>query len=250
MNLTVKEAIRAENVDHANQINAKALEQYHNLLNSFNTQATLIVGFALGSINHDNLHAIVSDGSRYCVYKSSRQAFGFAFLSATVTCISISLTCIAASFYITLRTQHYALHVGVREAVAMVKAWSWMVIQLYSAGLLSFVVAAISFVWLFAGGPNWEDGNETIAAGVGDVSDAVQLESGAWVTQCLPAGAESSRELQHRVSWYFAITTTAVFVATLLLGGCFLFWMKRDFDRVELVSTSSLLPHARPRIWR
>ena len=58
MNATVKDEIKAENVHHTNEINARNLDQYHAMLNSFNTQATLIVGFALNSINHDNLSAL------------------------------------------------------------------------------------------------------------------------------------------------------------------------------------------------
>ena len=49
MDTTIKDEIRAENNHHSNEINARNLEQYHQMLNSFNTQATLIVGFALNS---------------------------------------------------------------------------------------------------------------------------------------------------------------------------------------------------------
>lgn len=106
MDTTIKDEIRAENIHHTNEINARNLEQYHNMLNSFNTQATLIVGFAIAMINHDNLNAIADEGSKYCLYRSSHRAF-FAFLYgvSTVACISISFTCILSSFYITVRSQ-------------------------------------------------------------------------------------------------------------------------------------------------
>ena len=101
MNSTIKDEIRAENIHHSNEINSRQLDQYHQMLNSFNTQATLVVGFALNAINHDNLNALASDESKYCLYTSSRSFFAYLFGSAVVGCISISLTCILASFQVT-----------------------------------------------------------------------------------------------------------------------------------------------------
>ena len=135
------DVIFADNLHHANEISTKLLDRYHSMLNSFNLQATLIVGFAISSINHDNMNAIISDASRYCLYKAPAGGFGFAFVTSTVICVSVMLTCIAASFYIELRSQHYALHVGVREAVAMVRTWMKIVIQLYGFGMACFIVA-------------------------------------------------------------------------------------------------------------
>ena len=81
MNRTVHEEIRAENLHFANEINARQLEQYHGMLNAFNTQATLIVGFALSAVNHDNLNALANDQSKYCIYRSNRPAWGYFFIS-------------------------------------------------------------------------------------------------------------------------------------------------------------------------
>ena len=138
MNRTVREEIRAENLHFANEINSRSLEQYHQMLNAFNTQATLIVGFALSAINHDNLNALASDQSRYCVYAQRKPAWAYVFGCSTVACISISLTCIAASFYLMWRSQMYALHVGVRAAVAMVRIWLKSIVVIYLFGMLFF----------------------------------------------------------------------------------------------------------------
>ena len=105
MNTTIKDEIRAENVHLSNEINARNLETYHSMLNSFNMQATLIVGFALNSINASSSNRFANDDSRYCIYTSGRAFWGYIFGSSTVACISISLTCIAASFYMTIRSQ-------------------------------------------------------------------------------------------------------------------------------------------------
>ena len=141
MQRSVQDYILADTVHHANEIGTKSLDRYHAMINSLNLQATLIVGFAISSLNHDNLNAIISDVSRYCVYKSPSGIFGFIFIAATVMSVAILLTCILASFLIEYRTQHYALHVGVREAVAMVRTWMRVVFQIYAFGMFCWVTA-------------------------------------------------------------------------------------------------------------
>ena len=116
---TVEAEILAENQHRRNEIEQGNLEKYHDQLNSFNTQATLttphlcardptdsdttqatlILGFSLASLNADNLIALGDDQSKYCVYKVERQAWGYIFGVSTIACLSISFTCIASSFY-------------------------------------------------------------------------------------------------------------------------------------------------------
>ena len=266
MNTTIKDEIRAENVHHSNEINARNLEQYHQMLNSFNMQATLIVGFALNSINHDNLNALASDESKYCLYTSSRKFFGYLFGSATVACISISLTCILASFYITIRSQQYALHVGVKEAVAMVRMWARTIIAIYSVGLLCFFLAALSLICaplqparvpllfprpsharmspcfssgIFTGGNNWTEVSDADAAsssadGAAELPpNMVRLDSGKLRQTCLNPTLSESHDRQLAASRLFAILTTATFAGSVLFGGCFLWYLQRDFRIVE-----------------
>jgi len=231
MQRTVQDYILADNQFHANEIGTKRLDRYHAMLNSFNLQATLIVGVALNQINHDNMNAIVSDASRYCMYKSPAGGYGFAFVSATLVCVAVMLTCIAAAFYIELRTQHYALHVGVREAVAMCRAWTKTVMQLYGCGMITFVVAIFSYIWMFAGNENYIDVDDVNTSQSN--ADVVELDTGGYVTTCLPPSRASSRERQRQVATAFAWTVTSIFIVTLVIGLCFLWMMKVDFDRVE-----------------
>jgi len=44
--------VQRENQFRLNEIENRKLEQLHQLLSTFNTQATLIVGFALASLRH------------------------------------------------------------------------------------------------------------------------------------------------------------------------------------------------------
>ena len=73
----VEAEIAAEDKHRTNTIEQQNLEKYHEQLNSFNTQATLILGFALASLNADNLIALGDDQSKYCLYK--QPGWGFLF---------------------------------------------------------------------------------------------------------------------------------------------------------------------------
>ena len=109
---TVEAEIAAENQHRTNVIDERNLEKYHDQLSSFNTQATLVLGFAVAGLNSDNLLALGDDQSKYCLYKSGRMGWGYAYGLSTCLSISTSLTCIAASFYLIVRSQHFALNVG------------------------------------------------------------------------------------------------------------------------------------------
>ena len=109
---TVEAEIAAENQHRTNVIDERNLEKYHDQLSSFNTQATLVLGFAVAGLNADNLLALGDDQSKYCLYKSGRMAWGYVYGLSTCMSISTSRTCIAASFYLIVRSQHFALNVG------------------------------------------------------------------------------------------------------------------------------------------
>ena len=84
---------------------------------------------------------------------------------------------------------------------------------------------------MFAGNENYidvHDVNESL-----DNPDIIELDTGGYVTMCLPPSRASSRKRQREVARTFAATTTGLFVLSILMGGCFLAWMKLDFDRVE-----------------
>ena len=110
--------IAAQDKHASNTIEQQNLEKFHDQMNAFNTQATLILGFALQSLHADNLVALGDDQSKYCIYKSERTTWGYILGVSTVICLSISFTCIASSFYLVVRSQDFALNVGVRPALA------------------------------------------------------------------------------------------------------------------------------------
>ena len=85
---TVEAEIAAENQHRTNVIDERNLEKYHDQLSSFNTQATLVLGFAVAGLNSDNLLALGDDQSKYCLYKSGRMGWGYAY--GLSTCLSIS----------------------------------------------------------------------------------------------------------------------------------------------------------------
>ena len=173
---TVEAEIAAENQHRTNVIDERNLEKFHDQLSSFNTQATLVLGFAVAGLNSDNLLALGDDQSKYCLYKSGRMGWGYAYGLSTCLSISTSLTCIAASFYLIVRSQHFALNVGIRSslrslqphaprpqpgvsrlrpcvrqvgvrpALAMVRVHQAHITRTFVFGLLCFLLSAIATV--------------------------------------------------------------------------------------------------------
>mgnify|MGYP006132887925 CR=1 FL=1 len=242
----VEAEIAAENRHRTNEIEQGNLEKYHDQLNSFNTQATLILGFALASLNADNLIALGDDQSKYCLYKKERQAWGYLFGISTVACISISFTCIASSFYLIIRSQHFALNVGVRPALAMVRTHRSRIIVVFVIGLLFFFLSAIATIWIFLGQANWRSITAptpgSCAAGGADVagcsegsweSKVVLLDDGSTRITCLNPHSAEDHDTQETVTRVFAIVVTTTFIMSLLFGAGFLAYIKWDFDRLE-----------------
>ena len=60
-----REVVKREDAFTANEIEFRRLEQLHSQLESFLLQATLITGFAIGTLNADNLVAIVDDVGKF-----------------------------------------------------------------------------------------------------------------------------------------------------------------------------------------
>ena len=114
--------VQRENQFRLNEIENRKLEQLHVLLSTFNTQATLIVGFALASLSSDLLGELGSDLSPSCMYKGDRIGVAFLFCITVVSSIAICMTCIGVSFYVIVRSQYSALEVSVRHTVVLVRA--------------------------------------------------------------------------------------------------------------------------------
>ena len=141
------------------------MSQLHAQLNAFNVQATLIVGFALGTFNADNLTAISNDLSSFCVYKRHAREDSNPSRSHTlsstrvrvpccaepiITCVYIVLTftaigtcaiCLGLSFYIVVHSQYTANEVSVTHTLALVRQLQSQILFYYFLGLVAFFVS-------------------------------------------------------------------------------------------------------------
>merc|ERR1719230_664782 len=147
--------VKREDRFRSNEIEHRNLERLHALLGSFNTQATLVIGFSLASLAADNLVALGDDQSKFCVYKPGRRFLGFFFFIATMSCIVICMACIGISFYVIVRSQQSALEVSVKLTVALVRQLAKGIMFMYLLAMFLFFLSAIATVWLFIGGMNW-----------------------------------------------------------------------------------------------
>lgn len=126
---------------------ARCLWQLHASLNSFNLQATLIVGFALGTLNADNLVAISDDLSKYCLYK---QPFvSGLYIVLTIVAIGTCMTCLGLSFYIIVRSQQTANEVSVTHTVALVRQLQSQIVFYYFMGVLAFFVSLLLIIIMY-----------------------------------------------------------------------------------------------------
>ena len=124
MNRTVHEEIRAENLHFANEINARQLEQYHGMLNAFNTQATLIVGFALATLGADFLTEVGSHSGEFCAFKDTEhKAVGLVLILMVTSCIGISIVVTSCASYLLQKSHEAALRIGASAAVARTHSW-------------------------------------------------------------------------------------------------------------------------------
>eukprot|EP00966_Prymnesium_polylepis_P315912 7298963-Prymnesium_polylepis.1 len=76
--------VNHENLYVSNEIENRRLEQLLSQLENFNLQATLVIGFALSTMNADNLVAIADDTSKFCIYKQP----GASILYGVTTCLA------------------------------------------------------------------------------------------------------------------------------------------------------------------
>lgn len=123
-------------------------EQLHTQLQSFNLQATLIVGFALSTLNADNLVAISDDLSKFCMYKQPIVASLYVML--TIFSIGACMTCLGLSFYIIVRSQKTANEVSVMHTVALVRRLQSHIVSYYLVGMFAFFLSLILLLWMCA----------------------------------------------------------------------------------------------------
>lgn len=141
-----REIVQRENTYATNEIENRRLEQLHAQLNSFNLQATLIVGFALSTLNADNLVAISDDLSKFCMYKQPIVAALCSIL--TIFSIGTSMTCLGLSFYIIVRSQATANEVSVTHTVALVRRLQSQIVTYYMVGMFAFFTSLLLLIWM------------------------------------------------------------------------------------------------------
>ena len=164
-----REVVKREDAFTANEIEFRRLEQLHSQLESFLLQATLITGFAIGTLNADNLVAIVDDvGKFWCaphlscsarvpaltvrcfcsIYKQPVTAHLYVVL--TLFSMSTCMISIGIAWYVTVRSEKAANEVSVRHTVALVRQLKGTVMSIYFVGLVAFLASLIALLWLYA----------------------------------------------------------------------------------------------------
>jgi hypothetical protein len=149
------EVVNRENAYQSNEIEARRLEQLQTQLESFNLQATLIVGFALATINSDNLVNLADETSRFCVYKRPVLAHIYVLLSSfsIATCMS----CVGLSFFVIFRSQKAANEVSVHHTVALVRRVKTSIMGTYFIGMAAFFASFILCAFMYFAYPNWTE---------------------------------------------------------------------------------------------
>jgi len=137
----------------ANEIEYRKLEQLQSKLDSFNLQATLIVGFSFTTMNADNLVALADDMSKFCVYK--QPVLAHLYVIFTVVAIGVCMSCVMISMYIVWKSQQTANDVSVSKTIAVVRILKAQVMFTYFIGMASFFFAFLVLIWMYFGQWNW-----------------------------------------------------------------------------------------------
>jgi hypothetical protein len=135
------EVISHENAVEANVIENRRLEQLQSQLESFNLQATLIVGFSLSTLSPGTIMGLADDTSRFCVYKSPVIAHFYVILASFS--IAACMSCIGISFFVVYRSQRAANEISVRHTVALVRRTKTSIMNTYFIGLAAFFASFI-----------------------------------------------------------------------------------------------------------
>jgi hypothetical protein len=235
--------------------------QLHTQLNSFNLQATLIVGFALGTLNADNLVAISDDLSKFCMYKQPIVAGFYAVL--TIFSIGTCMTCLGLSFYIIVKSQATANEVSVTHTVALVRQLQKGIVTYYMIGMFAFFTSLVLLIWMYFGRSNWitlpGEGplNSTTRWATGSSVDSpscplsatgvtgnpscdsymangwdtpvVATDAGEMLATCLNPYNSTHQDIQRRIGSTVAGAATATFVVVFVLAFFSLRHVRRAF---------------------
>lgn len=137
----------------------KQLQFLIDRLNSYNTQATLVTGFAFTAFSADALQALPVD-------ESPIRAYAFcAFCALSMSC---AISVVVISSYLMSRAERLAMNNSVIFAVAAVRLRMPLVYGMYGTSLAGLFGAACFLVFATCGGASGRsDHNENVCDGVG-----------------------------------------------------------------------------------
>lgn len=248
------EAVTRENAYQINEIENRRLDQLQSQLESFNLQATLIVGFALATVNSGNLGMLADETSRFCVYKRPVVAHIYFFLASfsIATCMS----CIGVSFFVIFRSQKAANEVSVRHTVSLIRRAKTSIMASYFVGMAAFFSSFILCTFMYFAYPNWtevyrnfsdfgfSEGTRKICTAPNDPScgysitaaydvPVIRANNGRWYATCLDPYNPADLKRQSDVGFSIALTSLITFLLTFLLGYCGLQKVRKDFRHMQ-----------------
>ena len=125
------------------EVSYKQLSFLLERLNSYNTQATLVTGFAFTAFSADALQALPYDNSPI-------RAYLFCFFCSLAMAAAIAVVCISS--YLMARSERLAMNSSVEMAVAATRLRMPIVIVLYGVSLIGLFGAACFLVFATCGG--------------------------------------------------------------------------------------------------
>ena len=275
--------VNAESAYTANEIEFRKLEQLQGQLDSFNLQATLIVGFAFTTMNADNLVALADDVGKFCIYK--RPVLAHLYVVLTLLAVGLCMSSVMLSTFIVWKSQRAANDVSVRLTIALVRELKMRVMLTYFIGMGSFMFGFLTLIWIYIGQFNWvpldilahnsstpysgwedaigprqplcpgpqKDGSsgftgdpacDTFAANGWD-TPVVTTDTGQTLVTCLNPYYQFHQDFQQDVGVSVATAGTVASVVVVVWTTLAIFKVKKEFHTMELVA-SRKKPSARP----
>ena len=125
------------------EVSYKQLSFLLDRLNSYNTQATLVTGFAFTAFSADALQALPYEDSPI-------RSYLFCFFCSLAMAAAIAVVCISS--YLMARSERLAMNSSVEMAVAATRLRMSLVIVLYGISLVGLFGAACFLVFATCGG--------------------------------------------------------------------------------------------------
>jgi len=150
------QALLLERATHDVEIQMRVLGNMHTQLNNINTQATLVVGFALATLGADFLSQVGSHTGEFCAFNSAvHEAVGGLLILLVTLCIGISVVVTSCASYLLQKSHEAALRIGAAAAVARTHKWLTAIYIWLIVAMTLFLASAVLMVWFFVGLDAW-----------------------------------------------------------------------------------------------